>query len=253
MKRWILVLVPLLVLGWLIGWRVNEKTAEVAAQNKMRAARMKAPTVVAVAAARVRDIAPTFESVGGVEAPFNVKIACKTTGRIDYLQVREGDRVTQGEVLVRIDPSEIEAQVRQQQAAVAEAESRLAQAVATENPMNVSVSTQISQQQAVLGSAKAEYNQVKQNYDAQVAAAEAAVTDAEGRVNNAEAAIANAQAAIRSAQANLNNAKAKYNRVNGLYQQGFIAAQDVDDARTAADVQQGALDVAGGQLDAAKG
>src|SRR5438876_9630750 len=180
MKRWILVLVPLLLLGALIGWRMHEKTVAAATQNQMRAARMKAPPVVAVAAARVRDIAPTFEAVGGVEAPFNVKIASKTAGRIDFLEVREGDRVTQGQVLVRIDPSEIQAQVGQQQAAVAEAESRLAQAALTQNPMNVSVSTQISQQQAGLDSAKADYNQVKQNYEAQVAAAQAAVTDAQG-------------------------------------------------------------------------
>src|SRR5437899_4401739 len=120
MKRWLLVLVPLLVLGWLIGWRVHEKTVQAAAQTQMRAARMKAVPVVAVAAARVRDIVPTFESVGSVEAPFNVKIASKVTGRIDYLQVREGDRVVRGQVLVRIDPAEIEAQVRQQQASLSE-------------------------------------------------------------------------------------------------------------------------------------
>jgi HlyD family secretion protein len=252
MKRWILVLVPLLLLGALIGWRVREKTVAAAAQNQMRAARMKAVPMVAVAAAQVRDIVPTFESVGGVEAPFNVKIASKTAGRIDFLQVREGDRVVQGQVLVRIDPSEIEAQVHQQQAAVAEAESRLAQAVLTEAPTNVNVSTQISQQQAAVESAQADFGQVKQNYDAQVAAADAAVTDAQGRVSNADAAIANAQAGIKSAHANLNNATAKYNRINDLYRQGFIAAQDVDDARTAADVQQGALDIAEGQLNAAK-
>lgn len=252
MKRWILVLLPLLLLGALIGWRLYDKTVAAAAQNQMRTARMKAPPVVAVASARVRDIVPTFEAVGGVEAPFNVRIASKTAGRIDFLQVREGDRVTQGQVVARIDQSEIQAQVRQQQAAVSEAESRLAQAQLTEAPTNVNVSTQISQQQAAVASAQADFQQVRQNYAAQVAAAEAAVTDTQGRVNNADAAIQNAQASINSAKANLNNANAKFRRVNDLYQQGFIAAQDVDDARTAVDVQQGAVDVAGGQMNAAK-
>src|SRR5690349_9394988 len=115
MKRWILVLVPLLVLGALIGWRLREKTVAAAMQNQQRTARMKAPPVVGVALARTCDIVPTFEGVGGVEAPFNVKISPKVTGRIDYLQVREGDRVARGQVLVRIDPSEIQAQVHQQQ------------------------------------------------------------------------------------------------------------------------------------------
>lgn len=251
MKRWILILVPLVLLGWLIGWRVHEKTVEAAAQTQMRAARMKTPPVVAVAAARVRDIVPTFESVGSVESPFNIKIAAKVTGRVEFLQVRQGDPVTQGQVLVRCDPSEIQAQVLQQQAALAQAEHRLSQAELTQNPTDVQVSTQIQQQKAALVSAKADYDQVVNSNRAQIAAAKAAVTDAQGRVKSALAGIANAQAGIRSAQANLDNARAKYNRTNDLYKQGFVAAQDVDDARTAVDVQQGALDVASGQLNAA--
>src|SRR5437764_1333977 len=101
MKRWILVLVPLLLLGVLIGWRVHEKTVAVAAQNQMRAARTKAPPVVSVAAVQVRDIVSTFESVGGVESSFNVNLGAKVTGRIEFLQVRAGDRVSRGQVLVR--------------------------------------------------------------------------------------------------------------------------------------------------------
>jgi HlyD family secretion protein len=251
MKRWILVLVPLLVLGLLIGWRLNQKTADVAAQNKMRAARMKAPPVVAVAAARVRDIVPTFESVGSVTSPFDVKLAAKVAGRIDFLQVRPGDPVTQGQVLVRTDPSEIQAQVAQQQGAVAQAEHRLAQAKLTTNPTYVQVSTQINQQAAALASAKADLDQVVKSSDAQIAAAQAAVTDTKGRVTNAQAAIANAKAGIQSAQANLSNAQAKYDRTNDLYKQGFVAAQDVDDARTARDVQTAGVEVAQGQLNAA--
>jgi HlyD family secretion protein len=252
MKRWILILVPLVLLGWLIGWRVNQKTAEVAAQNKMRAVRMKAPPVVAVAAAQVRDIVPTFESVGSVESPFNVKIAAKVTGRVEFLQVRQGDPVTQGQVLVRTDPSEIQAMVLQQQAALAQAHHRLSQALLTQNPANVQVSTQIKQQEAALGSAEADYDQVSNSNQAQIAAAEAVVTDAKGRVNSAEAAIGNALAGIRSAQANFKDAKAKCTRTDDLFKQGFLAAQDADDARAAVDVQQGAVDVASGQLNAAK-
>jgi RND family efflux transporter MFP subunit len=251
MKRWLTVLIPLLILGALIGWRLHTKQIQVAAQNQQRAARRTAVPVVSVAVARLKDIEPAFEAVGGVEAPLNVKIAAKVMGRIEFLQVREGDRVTRGEVLVRIDPSEIEAQVQQQQSALAEAQYRLSQAQITQAPTDVQVNTQVRQQAAGVSTAQANYNQVKQNYAAQVAAAQAAVTDAQGRVNGANAAMANAQASIRSAQANLNNARAKYNRIYDLYKQGFIAAQDVDDARTAVDVQQGALDVAQSQLNSA--
>src|SRR5206468_2124023 len=98
---------------------------------------------------------------------------------------------------------DLQAQVHQREAALAQAEHRLAQATSMQHPTDVSVTTQIRQQEANLASTQADYNQVHQNYASQVAAANAAVTDAQGRISSADAAIANANAAIRNAQANL--------------------------------------------------
>ncbi len=250
-KRFALIGIGIAALAFLIGWRLHKNQVSAAEQSKLRQMRMKAPAVVSVAQATVREIVQTFEGVGSVEAPHDVKIAPKIYGRITYLQVYEGDPVRRGQVLVRLDPSEIQAQVVQQQAALAEAKQRLAQARLTENPNDVSVSTQIRQQEAALHSAEADLNQAQQNYVSQVAAAEAAVTDAQGKVNVALAAVASAQAGIRSAQANLNNAVAKYNRMNNLLKRGFVSQQDADDANTLVSVQQAALDVARGQLNSA--
>lgn len=252
MKKWIAVLAPVVILLGLVGWRLQQKASATADQARVRDMRKNAPVMVSVVRVGRRDITTTFESIGNVEAPFNVKIAPKTTGRVIFLEVREGDPVKQGQVLARIDTSEIEAQVRQQQAQVAEARYRLAQARITQAPTNVSVQSQVRQQEAVLANSNAMYNQAVQNDSAQRAAAAAAVTDAEGRVNSATAAVANAQAGIRSAQANLANAQSKFDRINDLYKQGFTAAQDVDDARTTVQVQVGAVDVAKGGLDSAK-
>jgi multidrug efflux pump subunit AcrA (membrane-fusion protein) len=238
MKRLAYGLIPLVVLGGLIAFRLTQKRAQFTAQTAQRGARMKAPMAVTVATARIDDVAQTFDSVGDVEAPLSVNIAAKVTGRIDFLQVREGDRVSKGEVLVRINPDQVEAQVRQQQAAVAEAQYRLAQAQLTQNPTDVSVTTQVREQEAGLASAQADYDQVNENYQAQVDSANAAVT--------------NLDAGIRSAQANLANAQAKYNRLAGLYKQGLISAQDLDDAKTAVGVQQAALDAVIAQRSAAQ-
>lgn len=251
MKRYVALGIAALGLVALIGWRLHKNHVEAAQQVKMRQMRLKAPATVSVAVASMRDLVQTFEGVGSVEAPHDVKVAPKIYGRITYLQVHEGDAVYKGEVLVRLDPAEIQAQVVQQQAALAEARQRLAQARLTENPNDVSVATQIRQQEAALQSAKADLNQAQQNYVSQVASAEAAVTDAQGKVNVAVAAVASAEAGIRSAQANLNNAIAKFNRENNLYKRGFVSQQDADDASTAVNVQQAALDVARGQLNAA--
>ncbi|HEY3412536.1 MAG TPA: efflux RND transporter periplasmic adaptor subunit [Armatimonadota bacterium] len=252
MKRWIAIVIPVAVLLGLVGWRLEQKTAAAADQAKSRDQRKNAPVPVTTVSATRRDIVQRFESIGNVESPFNVKIAPKTTGRLTFLEVREGDRVTQGQVLARIDTAEIEAQVRQQQAQVAEARYRLAQAKITQSPNNVSVHSQLSQQEAVLAGARAAYAQAASNDSAQRQAAEAAVADAQGKVNSAVASVANAQAMVGSADANLANARSKFNRMNDLYKQGFTAAQDVDDARTTVTVQEGAVEVAKGGLNVAK-
>jgi RND family efflux transporter MFP subunit len=252
MKRAFLFLIPLLVLGVLIVWRLEQKKTENANMLQQRAARAKAPPNVVVAPAELRDIVRVHEATGTLEAPLNVKISPKVTGRIDFLEAHEGDRVSKGQVLVRIDASQVAAQVRQQQAAVTEAQYRLAQAQITQNPTNVSVSTNIRQQAAGVAAAQADYDQTRENLAAQLAAAQSAVTDAQGRVDNASAAIGTAKASIDAAQANLDNARTKLNRILDLYKQGFIAAQDVDDAKATVAVQQGGLAVAQSQLKAAQ-
>src|SRR5579884_2993390 len=220
MKRWIYVLVPLLVLGSLIVWRLQQNKQKAQAQATMQAARMHAAPEVTVATAKIQNVVQTYEGVGNVESPENVKIASKIAGPIEYLQVQTGDHVTRGQLLVQISKSDLEAQLGQQQV-------------------------------AGLRSAQADYNQVRQNYNEQVASAQAAVTDAQGKVSSAQAAVAVAQAAIRSAQANLADATAKYSRYDDLYKQGFVAAQDVDDALAAKNVQESAVDSAKSQLNAA--
>ncbi len=252
MKRWLIVLVPALALASLIGWRLNLRKTEAAEQAKMQQMRKGIAPMVSVSKVTRRDIVQTFDGVGTVEAPLDVKLAPKVAGRIEFLKVNEGDLVTIGQALVRIDPSEIEGEVNRARATLAEAQSRLAQAEFSRTSTDVGVTTQIQQQKAGVSVAEADFNQVRDNFNAQVSTAQAAVTEAQSRIDSAEAGVANANASIRSAQANLENARAKFNRINDLYKQGFIAAQDVDDAKTAVSVQQGALEVAQGQLNSAK-
>src|SRR5687768_1551393 len=104
MKRWVVIAAPLAVLFVLIAWRLNAKRTEVAGQAEQREARKKAAAPVSVAAVQVRNIIQTYSGIGTVESPLNVNISPKVTGRIDFLQVREGDAVRQGQLLARIKP-----------------------------------------------------------------------------------------------------------------------------------------------------
>jgi RND family efflux transporter MFP subunit len=260
LKKWLLWIVPVVALGGLMYWRFGTK-AEKEQQAQQGAGGAggggggrpggRTP-VVELGKAGPRLILSTLDTVGTVESPVKAQISPKTSGRIEFIQVREGDTVRAGQVLVRIDPTELQAAVVQQQANVAEARSRLAQAQIGANPNEVSLSGAVSEQKAAVASAKATLNQAQRNYDSQVAAAQAAVSDANARVEAAQAQARNASAALQQQQASLKNLQTKYNRVQSLYKQGFIAAQEVDDAQTEMEVQERAVDVATGQVASAQ-
>lgn len=225
------------MLGSLITWRLEQKRAEDIDQTQQRSARMNRPAVARLATVQVRDISHVFEATGSVEAPLSVSIAPKTTGRVEFIGVNEGDHVKKGQVLVRIDSSQIEANVQEQLAAVAEAQYKLAQAQLTQNSNDISINTQIRQQVSSVKSAKADYDQALRSSEAQIASAKAGVRDAQAEVENAKA-------GVKSSQANLDNARTKYERTNSLFKKEFVSAQDVDDVKATVAVQEASLEVA---------
>ena len=243
-KRWTIILVPVFLLMGMIGWRITQKKSEAAAQKTQQAARGKAGGIVAAATAVKRDIVKTYEAVGTVESPNTVNVTPKVAGRLLYLQVREGDKVQAGQVIARIDPADVDAAVRNAEATLAEAQSRLAQAQVTENATNVGVGTAIQTQRATLATARAVSAQATADRSSQIAAAEAAVADARSKVEAANAEIASSEAAIRTAQANLENAQTNLERQVMLVKEGASAKQNQDNAETVVKVQQGALDEA---------
>ncbi len=247
MKKTAVLLAAILVLGGLTAWRLKSFYTAEAAVQQMQKAQKSAPPTVSVAPAVWQDIRNEWQAIGNVESPYNVNISSQIVGTIAWLQARQGDPVKAGETLVRIDPSQIEAQIAQDEANVAQAEQKLAQADITANAANVGVSSQIGVQKAALVSAEASRNLAEQTYQQQVSSAQDAVTQAQNQVSTAQASVNNASAGIRSAQASLNNAQASYQRTYSLYRQGYVAAQDVDNARTALQVAQAAVDTAQGQ------
>ncbi|HVK04958.1 MAG TPA: efflux RND transporter periplasmic adaptor subunit [Armatimonadaceae bacterium] len=244
MKRWLFVLLSVVVLGSLIAWRLSQKRAEAAAEEKRTAARRSAPLIVETAPVQRRDVVLSFQAPGSVEAPLAVDVTPRVTGRITALTVREGDRVAAGQVLARLDPAEIEAEVRNREAALAQARARLAEAELAQNPNSVALSAEVRRQRAALGTARAQEARAKADFEAAVAAAEAQVTDAEGRIAAAEANITGADAAIASARANLANARLARERQETLFKEGAVAQQLVDNARTVENVQQEAVNQA---------
>jgi len=252
MKRIFAFGTPIIVILGLVFWRLTLNGAAAAETAKQQSSRKGAAAAVDLAVAGPQTITHTLEAVGTVESPFKVDLAPKVAGRIDFLQVREGDIVKKGDVIVRINPSDLTGALREQEAAVAEARAKLAQAQITKDSNDVTIQGNIRQELANLDTAKAEYEQAKQTYNAQVQTAKSAVVDSKAKVAAANSDIRNSQAKVGSAEADAANAKQKYERLNRLLQAGYVAAQTVDDANAAYLVSAKAVDVAKAMLEGSR-
>lgn len=77
-----------------------------------------------------RDLVSRVTATGHVEARRAVEISADISGRIVELPVEEGEDVEEGDLLLRIDPTQYRAAVRRAEASLAEAEAREARAQA---------------------------------------------------------------------------------------------------------------------------
>lgn len=71
-----------------------------------------------------------YTSVGSIISDHRVEVASRLSGYIRELLVQEGDRVTQGQVLARLDAADVEGAIRQARAGVRSAEAALRDAAA---------------------------------------------------------------------------------------------------------------------------
>jgi HlyD family secretion protein len=77
-----------------------------------------------------QDLVSTVTASGNIRARLAVDISADVMGRVIEMNVEEGDDVTQGEILLRIDPSQLSAAVSRSQAGLSQAQAQVAQAQA---------------------------------------------------------------------------------------------------------------------------
>lgn len=251
MKKGVVVTgIALLALAGFVGWRVMQKIGSGAGAGKsMRGNRT--PTVE-LGVAKPALLVTEKEFLLSLESPLKVQLSPRVGGRIDEIKVREGDAVQAGQVLVQMDSSIQRAALAQAEANLAEAQSRLAQAKIQRSPTSAGVVGQISQSRAGLSGALADFNQTQQSAALTVANGEAAVADAEAKLSQADAQVLNFTAVLNRERANFVNARAKVARAESLLKQGFIPAQDLENAQTTAEVQANTVKVAEANLESAK-
>ena len=155
-------------------------------------------------------------------------VAPKTTGKILEITVREGDSVTLGQVIARLDDAQVRAAEDAARAALADAQAK-----------TLSANEQIN----VLR------EQLHQN---QLQAAQS-VTDAEGRVRQAQADLTAAEADLAQQQAALKLAEFNRDAYTRLAKTGAVSEQQGLQAEAAADQQSAAVSAAQRRVESARG
>lgn len=134
----------------------------------------------------------------------SVNISPKNPGVLAELYVEQGDRVQQNQIIARMDVGDLQAQILQYRANLAQTQAQLDEALAGTRPQ------EITQSKARLAQAQAQL--------------------AQARAGNRPQEIAQAQAQVDAAQAKVNYTAEQVKRYQYLYQQGAEKKQLLDQA-----------------------
>lgn len=108
---------------------------------------------------------------GYVVAHHKIAVGCKVMGRVAWIGVEKGDKVSQGQVLVRLEDDEYRAQVNQARANLSAAQARLDQLRAGSRPQEkLQAKAAVARAQADLKNAEQEYGRMEQLYRSGVVA-----------------------------------------------------------------------------------
>jgi HlyD family secretion protein len=163
-------------------------------------------------------ISQTVAVTGSLASLQDVTLSAKANGRVEAVYAREGDFVRKGQLMVRQDTTDLEANVRQQVANVQSAQSKVSQA-------QTNYTIQVTQAKQNVLQARAQLAAQQQTY---------LKTLRGSRPQE----VLQSQSSVTLAKANMNNALTTLNRNKSLFSQGAIARADLDTAQTTYEVNK---------------
>lgn len=187
------------------------------------ATRSDTPEVTVVKLERRKVLRSTVTSSGEVRPIQFMNLTSEVQGRIEEIYVKEGDHVTKGQPLVKLDPNQLQSSTDAQLAAFQGAQDEV----------------RISQSQVI--AAQNAYTQSQQQMNvAQVA------------VDSARQGVIAAQTDVDKAQVELNAATREFKRNTQLLESGVISRQIYDEAKDRVDNAKASLETAKANLDSRK-
>lgn len=163
-RRWPLVLGILLLLagsgfGWI--WWQNRFASNAPAGDTVAAGQpMGIPVKLATVETGTIQEASVFP--GELEAPRSVSLRPEIDGRISQILFRQGDRVQQGQVIIRLESDDAQARFRQAKASLERTQARLAELKAGTRPEEIAqAKARLAQAETRLQNAQAGASQKK--------------------------------------------------------------------------------------------
>ncbi len=166
---------------------------------------------------------------GTVRPIIESKIAPKIMSNVAAVYVREGDHVRAGQVLIRLESRDLQAQLAQAQAGLNAAAAGSGRAYTAIDLQKAQTSTGIASAEAALQAAREQLSLVKAGPRKQQRA--------------------QAHLAVAQAEAQFKNATLELNRYKRLYEQDVVPKQRLDGVQTSYDIAKAQLDSAKEQAD----
>lgn len=186
---------------------------------------LEVETVAVIKGNMLVTVTPT--ETGTVDSDATAQIKAEVAGRISELRVAEGARVKAGDVLARLESSELEARVVLARSILEAARMRLESA-------RISLPLEKARTTAAVAEAQARYDDAKQRYEKKQKL-HAARLIPQGEMESASAELATAQAVLETARANQDQVALQQRQIE-------IAAADVKQQEAALRVAQVTLD-----------
>ena len=174
--------------------------------------RVRSSTAVAYVTAPVaqQDLVQTVSATGTVNPQNTISVGTQVSGIVSEIDVDYNSKVKKGQVLARLDPTTLQAQLDSAKASLAEAQAQAGAAQNTATGAAIGIDTA----------------------NAAATAAAATARAAQATALSSEQAIASADSGVTKAQSALQVAQLTVTRDNGLLAQGYVAQAAVDNDKS---------------------
>lgn len=249
------MIVTLVAAFLLLGGKKAEGPAQAGglmnASGKPQGGAPKGPQALPVVAAGVmtREMRQILEVTGSLRTDEDVEIGSRIEGKVVAVNAKEGDRVSAGQILVRLDDRELRSQLARARAMLAAAEARLSLAHNQASFKDTTAQSDYQRAQAGLAAAKARLQQAQTNQKLidtetrlRVETAQSGVRVARERLSiakeltrtqelkQAQLAVDQMKARLGQAKVEVDNARQMFERRRMLFKQDAIAKEEVDEA-----------------------